>query len=132
MHAKVMAHRGFLVCELVATRSISDEVSTNLDQPGFAGHVIHDTRLHLGVSPEALRLLKDIKRGTQKTSEVDWFLDNNGRPAFAWSGARYLIRHQSLLEGSLRFEVGAHKVISNEVPEGARTAIKRIAEHYSA
>lgn len=123
MHAHITAYKGIIVCELLATASIKGEVTTSLDNSGVFGQVIHDTAKNLGVSAEALALLKSLPRGRDSLGDIDWFRTNDGRASFGWIGGPYAIKDPKQCEGSRQYEVLAHVVIPNDVPEGAKEAI---------
>lgn len=123
MHARITAYKGMLVLELLATKSISNEVATSLDTPGNMGQVIMDTAKHLGVSIEALELMKPLRRGHDDLGDIDWFQSTGSGDCFAWLGGPYAIKDPKKLETSSSWRIGAHQVITNEVPAGARQFI---------
>jgi len=123
MHARVTAHRGILVVELVPKRSIEGEVSSNVDSPRNLGTIIHDTGRHLGVSAEALALLKIIKRGLDRIGDFAWFRSDDGKDHFAWLGGPKRIVNIQEAATARGYAILAHQVIPNDVPEGARLAI---------
>jgi hypothetical protein len=122
MHAHITAYKGKLVLELRVTKSIPNEVVTNLDKPGNLGQVIMDTARNLGVSAEALELLKKVRRGHDDLGDIDWFRAGDSA-AFGWLGGIYRIADPEQVEGSSSYGTFAHVVIPNDVPEGARQAI---------
>ena len=123
MHAEITAYRGRIVITLLANRSIRGEVMTSQDNPRFPGHVIHDTALHLGVSKEALRLLRRLPTCTDETSDLNWFCDNDGKPMFFWRGGRYAIFSPEYCCVARNFDLHEHVCIPNRVPEGARAQL---------
>ena len=123
MHAKITAYKGIIVCELIATASVDGQVTTSLDNPGCLGQVIHDTATNLGVSAEALELLRGLPRGHDDLGDIDWFRTNDGKASFGWLGGPYAIKDPKACETSSSYEVLAHVVIPNEVPQGAKDAI---------
>lgn len=122
MHARITAYKGIIVCELLATASIKGEVTTSLDNAGVFGQVIHDTAKNLGVSAEALVLLKGLPRGRDSLGDIDWFRTGE-KAAFGWIGGPYAIKDPKDCETSRQYEVLAHVVILNDVPDGAKEAI---------
>ena len=124
LHAKVTAHKGILVLELLAEKSIENEVVTTLDTPSTIGQVIMDTGAHLGVSAEALELLKGIKRGHDDLGDVDWFSASDGEAVFGWLGGPKRLCNPTKIEGSSSYSASLpHVLIPNDVPEGARECI---------
>lgn len=124
MHAKITAHRGILVFDLLATES-SDEVATSLDRPGNMGQVIMNTAKNLGVSAEALQLLRSLKRGHDSLGDIDWFKTRDGQHAFSWLGAPHALKDPKTAETSRQYHIGGYVAIANEVPEGAKAAIDK-------
>ena len=122
MHAKITAYKGMLVCELVADKSIDDEVVTTLDNPSTFGQVIMNTEKNLGVSKEALELMKTVKIGHDDLGDIDWFSSVKG-DTFGWIGGPYNIVNPANAETARGFKILAHILIENEVPEGAMKAI---------
>lgn len=129
MHAKITAHRGFLIFDLLATCSIEDEVATSIDRPGNFGQVIMNTAKNVGISPEALELLKKIKPGRDSIGDVDWFSSDDGMDNFAWIGGPKAIKdtRDSDLAGSRDYRIRETFVsIPNESDPGAIAAIEEI------
>lgn len=127
LHAKITAYKKLLVIELIAERSIEGEVTTTRDRDGLLGQSIHNTAQHLGVSAEALELLKCVQRGGDDIGDVDWFRTSDGKATFGWLGGPYAIYNPASSEGSSSYEVLEHVVIPNDVPEGAMQAIDKNA-----
>lgn len=123
--AKLTAFEGFLVFELLVNAS-SEKVTTSLDRPGSIGQVIHDTKNNLGVSPEALQLLRAIPKGHDSLGEVDWFNTSDGQQSFGWIGGPRTIKRAAEVEASRDYVIGEHVVIENDVPEGACAAIREL------
>lgn len=123
MHARITAYKGQLVLELLAAQSIPNEVATSLDSPGNLGQVIMNTAQNLGVSAEALALMKGLKRGHDDLGDIDWFTSQGAGDCFGWLGGPYAIKNPQQVETSSSWKMGAHVVIDNVVPEGAREFI---------
>ncbi|CAG2160173.1 hypothetical protein [Cupriavidus numazuensis] len=124
MHARITAHRGILVVELVQNRATEEGTRSNLDKLRSLGTIIHDTRRHLGVSEEALSLLRVVKRGLERIGDFAWFRSDDGTDHFAWLGGPKRLVNPSEVATARTYEILAHQVIPNEVPEGARAAIE--------
>lgn len=121
LHAKITAYKGNIVCELIADKSIDGEVATSLDIPTNIGQVIMNTAEHLGVSPEALELLKSVKVGHDSIGDVDWFRSDDGKDNFGWIGGPYAVVTAATAEAARGFAVDnrAYQPIPNDVPAGA-------------
>jgi hypothetical protein len=82
-----------------------------------------NTKETLGVSEEALVLLKTIKRGRDSIGDVDWWAVDDGSSAFGWFGPMCRLIEPAEAETSRQFKIGEYVSIPNDVPEGARAAI---------
>jgi hypothetical protein len=125
MHAEITAYKGRIVIELKAKKSIPGEVLTSLDTPRLAGQVVNDTARNLGVSKEALDLLKSVRKGDCAAGDVDWARTEEGKAVFGWKGGRCAIFSPETCESSRRFKVGGYVTIPNNVPEGARQQLDK-------
>lgn len=126
MHAEITAYKGRIVIELKAKKSIPGEVITSLDTPRAAGQVVQDTAHNLGVSKEALALLKAVRRrDCDGAGELDWSRTVEGKTVFGWKGDRCAIFNPETCARSSKFKVGGYITIPNEVPAGARQQLDR-------
>lgn len=116
--ATVTAYKGKLVLELKVDKS-SEEVSTSLDNPGSFGQVIMNTGKNLGVSAEALALLKTVKSGHDSIGDVDWFVSDQQGDVFGWMGGAFAIKDPRFCESARNFALRSHVVIANEPAPGA-------------
>lgn len=123
VHAKITAYKGKIVCELVAKSSIPNEVNTSLDNPTTMGQIIHNTEKHLGVSDEALKLMRTLKRGSDSLGDIDWFETGGGTASFGWLGGPYNIIDAAECEPSRDFKILKYVRIPNDVPDGAKEHI---------
>jgi hypothetical protein len=88
-----------------------------------------DTSIHLGISAEAVALLKTIKRGRDAIGDVDWFTTADGKAAFCWiGGPKALIRVEGAVGsreyiGATNIE-GKYVLVANDVPAEAIEAIE--------
>jgi len=117
MHATVTAHKGILVLELLVSASILGEVTTSMDNPTCIGQVIHDTANNLGVSKEALKLLKTVKTSNDDLGDVDWFATSDGKASFGWLGGPRALIDAASAEGSSSYGIFGCKIIPKDVPE---------------
>lgn len=124
MHAHVTAYKNHLVIEALATKSIKDEAHLSIDNPTCFGQVIMNTAKNLGVSAEALELLKYLKRGRDSLGDINWFATTNGtNSAFSWIGGMQAIKDINEIETSRDYVVMGYVLIPNNVPQGAMEAI---------
>lgn len=124
MHARITAHKGILVVELVQNQVTADGGRSSPDKLRNLGTIVHDTRRYLGVSNEALALLKVVKRGLDRIGDFAWFRSDDGMDHFAWLGGPKRLVDPRGVATARTYEILAHQVIPNEVPEGAKAAIE--------
>jgi hypothetical protein len=127
MHAEVTAYKGRIVIELKTRRSIPGEVLTSLDTPRMGSQIIKDTAKNLGVSKEALQLLKTVHRGANAIGDVNWSSSEEGSGNFGWVGGCCAIFSPATCEASSQFKVRGYVTIDNNVPEGARRQLDKHA-----
>lgn len=127
MQARVTAHRGILVVELVhdpvRERAEQGQGPSNMDRLRDLCTVIRDTGKYLGVSAEALMLLRKVKRGIGRIGDFAWYRNDDGKDSFAWMGGPKRLINPEEAETAREYAILAHRIIANEVPEGARKAI---------
>lgn len=124
LKAKVTAYKGKLVFELLAAGSIVDQVASSIDMPGNMGQVIMNSATNMGISDDALALLKTIPAGSDAIGDVDWFHSVQGW-VFSWFGAPYAIKDPSDSVGARGFAIRPGQFVSilNETAQGAMDAI---------
>ncbi|NEX63121.1 hypothetical protein [Noviherbaspirillum galbum] len=122
MHAEITAHRGRLIMTLLADHSIPGEVITSQDDPRFPGQVIIDTSRQLGISKEALQLLRKLNPGSEDVGDLNWFLVDD-KPMFFWRGGRYAVFSPDYCSVGKDFGVRGHVEIPNRVPAEARAQL---------
>lgn len=123
IRAKITAHNGVLIIECTEKNSTPGETHLSIDQKGVIGQVIMKTRETLGVSDEALALLKTVKRGADSLGDVDWWKTNDGHTAFSWLGPMCRLMDPSDAEASRQYIIGEYVSIPNEPPQEAVDAI---------
>lgn len=121
MLANITSYKGRLVIELLE-RSSTDECVTSLDTPGVFGQVIMNTDKNLGVSSEAVDLMKKVKAGHDSIGEIDWFSSAKG-DTFGWIGGPFTIVDPTTAETARNFSIRSYQPIDNVVPAGAMAAI---------
>ncbi|MFA5489963.1 MAG: hypothetical protein WC284_12200 [Candidimonas sp.] len=124
MHAKIVAYKGLILCELLTHHDVDDEVATSIGNPDRFGQVIMNSAKNVGISAEALALLQTLKKGTGSLGDIDWFRAEDGDGVFGWIGAVRAIFDPKNCETSrdYRSDLG-HVVIPNDVPDQAKEAI---------
>lgn len=122
---RVLAHEGNIV---VIPEAPEDGINDNWWPTGGdkLGCVVGDTRRRLGVSKEALDLMREVKLGRDSLGDIDWWRCDDGTYAFSWWGAICRIIRPRSDEGARTFKVhpGEYVEIPNDVPaeivEGCR------------
>lgn len=99
MKAKLTAYRGLLVFNVIAKKS-SAACTLTIDHPTYIGQVIHDTAKNMGISDEAIELLKAVTRSRDDLGDVDFFKCNKGKFHFSWLGGMKQTMWPNGLEGS--------------------------------
>ena len=126
MHAEITAYRGRLIIALLANHSIPGEVTTAQDNPRFPGHVVYDTEANLGVSDEALELMRSLPKCAGELGDMNWLPNEQGKPMFFWRGERYAMFSPEYCHAASRFKIRRHVAIPNRVPAGARVQLDRL------
>lgn len=129
MHAEVTAYQGRIVVELKTRKPVPGELILTRGKAEQGIHIIKDTARHLGVSCEALALLKRVRRTKGGSAgDLDWSRDLEGMANFGWRGADCLIVSPETCLGSSHFGVRSYVEIPNRVPEGARRQLDKYAK----
>ena len=81
-----------------------------------------DSARNVGISAEALELLRKVRRGHDDLGDIDWFRTGT-KAAFCWLGGPYRIVDPNKAEGSRSFGIFEYVQIANDVPEGAKGVI---------
>ncbi|MDU8350789.1 hypothetical protein RYA05_02655 [Pseudomonas syringae pv. actinidiae] len=129
LHAKVVAHNGFLIFEMLSQKSIPDEVVTSVDVPHSPMQLVLDSAKYLGVSREALQLLFIVKPfGGKPLGDLQSFInDQNGQHVFGWPGTTNMIIRPADIQGHKYFiSTPPHIAIENDVPEEAAAFIETL------
>lgn len=123
LHAKITAHKGILAIELLTTKNIDGEVSINTPW-----QAIENTKQHLGVSNEALELLKTIEVGQSILGDICWSDAIHDQQDFVWHGSHFttLFDPKSAKAGRDHKVSDSYVLIDNDVPESARGIIEAI------
>lgn len=130
MHAHITAYKGRLIFELKTKHAIKNEVLTTLDKSSVIGQIIINTKKNLGISKEALALLKKIGKTKEHIGEIDWSKNHTGQDTFIWSGRAQDIKRPEDMLASKTYKIMAHTIIENMVPQGAMQAIDLIEKKF--
>lgn len=111
---KVLAYGSRLI--VVPNRPFDDigDIWYPVNDSGNIGSVIVDTVNNLGVSLEALKLMKKIKVGSDGIGDIDWYKNSKGFYIFSWLCALYRVMDVSECVSARGFRVYSdHCVIVN-------------------
>lgn len=118
---RVTAYEGFVI--ITGPKSnFKDPNWVPADGTRF-GCVLMDTENNLGVSVDALKLLKGIRRNCDDGGDVMWWRAGNGKEGFGWIGGAQYGFWPPNAQADRDYRVGAHIVIPNEPPEDVIKAI---------
>lgn len=106
---KLTAYHNYLIIETVPPFDKSDEFIPNGN--GKLGCIIANTKTNLGISPEALMLLKQIKQSCDDIGDVMWWKDLNEKCYFGWLGGPYSIKHIDICDGDRSYQVFENQFI---------------------
>lgn len=84
MKVKVTEYKGHVVVETLKPEA--DEDFIPVTEPGKIGSVLINTGKHLGISKEALAIMKGYKVSMDDIGEVDAWKTDDGKDCFAWLG----------------------------------------------
>lgn len=123
IHAKITAYKGIIVCDCIAEKSIPDECHLSIDNTGVIGQVFMDTKNNVGISLEALELIKTIPKGHDSLGDFDWFKAGDDKYALGWLGGPKRIMFPLESETSRQFTLGDFVEIPNDSDGAAMAAI---------
>lgn len=129
LKVKVTAYKGLIVIEPIEPeKDASAKKGWVPVGPGRFGSVLCKTKGHLGVSKEAVNLLRQVQRGVDSIGDLSWWECDDGSHAFSWFGAAYRIIDPSTAIGDRDYTVLPSllqdcETIPNEVPDEAKAAI---------
>ena len=125
LKAKVTAYSGVLVIECLETVS-SEDCTLSTDNPTCIGQVIHNTKKNLGISKEAVEVLRKFNRCRDDIGDIDFFESDDKQWNFAWIGGLKKIADPKDAVGSRTYSVpGPDQYVSipNDVPQEAKDCI---------
>lgn len=124
LKVSVFAHNGMIVmAPNEPEKDIENEwFPTNANRMGC---VLCDTKNKLGVSQEALELMKTIQVGRDAIGDIDWWLCGDGKYAFSWFGSIYRVIDPKNAQSARGFKVYQNEctVIPNDLPDEVKTSL---------
>lgn len=125
LKVKVTAYKG---CLAIETLPPFDKTDTFIPAgQGNFGCVLMGTTSRLGVSKEALALLKTVKKSRDSLGDVMWWklAPPSEGYCFGWIGGVLAIQDPTQIEGDRDFAVhaGQYVTIPNDTVQGAKDAI---------
>jgi hypothetical protein len=123
LKVKVTAHGDYVVIEPFQFEEEKDVFYPVGD--GKIGTVLIDTEKYLGMSEEAVKILKKIKKSHDDIGDVETFKSVKG-DCFSWMGGIYGLFNVTTAEGDRNGIIDiAHVTIPNDVPEKAMAIINK-------
>lgn len=124
LKTKVTAHKGIIVIETKDPVADSDFIPAGGSKIGC---VLANTKDRLGISGEALELLKKIPRSGDDIGDVDSFTSDKSGDVFTWLGPACRLVDPASASGSRTYDIGniEFNTIPNEVPKRAAAAIDK-------
>jgi len=122
LKVKVTAHENFIVIE-----PLQLEEDENLIPPGNGkiGTVLIDTKKYLGMSKEAVKTLKKLKKSLDDIGDISTWKSVDGKHCFGWIGSMYGLFNIDKAEGDRNGIIDIDYVkIPNDIPEKAMRAIE--------
>lgn len=104
MKTKVFSHRGIIGIQSSYT---ADGLLNDPTQPGQLGFVADASQVE--IHPEALELLKKVKRSHDDIGDVDVFGASDGKVIFAWLGGPMRALNPEEVEGSSSYDASLLK-----------------------
>ncbi len=122
MKVHITAYKGALCIE-TQEPIVKDETFVPAGGGNF-GCVLMDTKTNLGVSQEALVLLRRVRKNRDSMGDVMWWPVGD-KFCFGWMGGPLALKVPGRITGDRDYAVreGAYTLIQNDVPEGAQQAI---------
>jgi hypothetical protein len=129
MRVRVVAYNGFLImCPTNVEEKDEEWVPT--ENGRTMGCVLLDSKKNLGVSDEALELMRQVPVGRDAIGDIDWWavIDPKGgeeKFAFSWFGSIFRIIHAESSESARGFRPRRSHctIIPNDVPPEAKALI---------
>lgn len=125
LKVKVTAHKNFIVIEPLQLKE-----DKNLIPPGNGkiGTVLIDTKKYLGMSKEAVKTLKKLKKSYDDIGDILTWKSADGKHCFGWIGSMYGLFDIDNAEGDRNGIIDIdHVEIPNDIPEKAMEVIKTLS-----
>lgn len=124
MRVKITAYKGILCIETQEPFTQDEDfVPAEGDNPECT---LMDTKGNLGVSQEALDLLKTVRPSRDAIGDLMWFPSHKDKFCFGWNGGPLSLKDPKRTEGDRDYKVrdGEYTLIPNDVPEGVKETIE--------
>lgn len=126
IQVRVMAYKKYIIIQTVDPR----------ETPGFkpineqrVGNVVLDTKNCLGMSMQAWKLMKTIRKGWDDIGDVMAFIPDSGSHCFGWLGGFNKILHTERAEfPNDGYDEIEFRVLANRPPQSAVDRIKEIEQ----
>lgn len=93
-------------------------------QRNILGCVIGNSKEMLGVSAEAIEVMRKIQCGHDAIGDIDWWKCTDGTYAFSWWGSIHrIIKPPAMAVRGFRVQEGQYNKIVNQVPTAAKKVI---------
>ena len=127
---EVTAYKGYLILRAVMEDpSMKTDEWVPYDGANTIGCVVLNSKKNVGISDEALKLLRMVKKSRDDIGDVDWWKCNNGPCAFSWLGGWKAVKRadDGNLEGSRNYRVfdGEFQSIPNNIDLEAKAFIDK-------
>ena len=124
LKVKVTAHENYIIIETLDEKEDNNFVPVGGSRIGC---VLIETDNYLGMSKEAVELLKTIKPSYDDIGDVSTWKTNDNKDCFAWIGGFKRLVDIDTAEGDKNGIVDVkHITIENIVPEEAMKAMKNM------
>lgn len=119
--AKIHAYKRHLVMELLTLKQTNNVYPT---QGSNMGTIICGTTTRLGVSKEALTLMREVRIGRDCIGDINWW-ESGRQYCFSWFGAMFRIVNVNDSQTARDFQIYADKcvIIPNEVNREMKKAV---------
>lgn len=121
MKVKITEYKGFLVIEPIEPEKDIDNEWWPTGQ-GRIGCVVGNSKKNLGVSKEALAVMKGVRKNWDSIGDLGWWKCDDGTHAFSWFGSIHRIIDPKDAEAARDFRIFENEcsIIPNEPPQEAK------------
>jgi len=112
VRTKVFAHKGIVG---IMSSYDADGLINNPEEKGQLGFVVNAS--YVDISPDALDLIKKIKKSGDDIGEVDVYMAGNDDIVFSWLGGQWKMFKPEQITGSSEFDPYLLESSSNVLPD---------------